>query len=117
MFLAGMAHELRTPLNAVLGFSDIILNEIYGPVAPTRYRCYAGYISESGRHLLSLINDLLDLSKIEAGKLALEIEILRCSDLGDYATRLTAGLAAEHDVTVSISVAEDSRLSMPTTPA
>jgi signal transduction histidine kinase len=107
MFLAGMAHELRTPLNAVLGFSDIILNEIYGSVAPTRYRCYAEYISESGRHLLSLINDLLDLSKIEAGKLDLDIEILRCPDLGNYATRLTAGLAAERDVTVSIPVAED----------
>jgi signal transduction histidine kinase len=107
MFLAGMAHELRTPLNAVLGFSDIILNEIYGPVAPTRYRGYAGYISESGRHLLSLINDLLDLSKIEAGKLDLEIETLRSPDLGDHAKRLTAGLAAEHHVTVSVSVAQD----------
>jgi two-component system, cell cycle sensor histidine kinase PleC len=107
MFLAGMAHELRTPLNAVLGFSDMILNEIYGPVEPARYRSYASYISESGRHLLSLINDLLDLSKIEAGKLELEVQILSCSDLGDYATRLTVGMAAEHQVSVSVSVAED----------
>jgi signal transduction histidine kinase len=107
MFLAGMAHELRTPLNAVLGFSEIILNEIYGPVQPAQYRSYAGYISESGRHLLSLINDLLDLSKVEAGKLELNIEILSCSDLGNYATRLTAGMAAEYQVRVSMSVAED----------
>jgi signal transduction histidine kinase len=68
-FLAMMSHELRTPLNAVIGFSDLIRMEAFGPVGTTRYREYAGDIHDSARHLLSLINDILDLSKIERGSL------------------------------------------------
>lgn len=67
-FLANVSHELRTPLNAIIGFSEIIKVELFGPVTPSQYRVYAGDIYDSGRHLLSLINDILDLSKIEAGK-------------------------------------------------
>ena len=67
-FLAAMSHELRTPLNAVLGFSEIIKNETFGPVGSVQYRDYAEDIHHSGQHLLSLINDILDLSKIESGK-------------------------------------------------
>ncbi len=66
-FLANMSHELRTPLNAVIGFSEIIKDETFGPVGSVQYRDYAGDIHESGRHLLSLINDILDLSKVELG--------------------------------------------------
>lgn len=65
-FLANMSHELRTPLNAIIGFSDTMTSEIFGPLAPN-YREYADDISQSGRHLLDLINDLLDLSSVEAG--------------------------------------------------
>ncbi len=70
-FLANVSHELRTPLNAIIGFSEIIETELFGPIAPEQYREYAGDIHSSGRHLLSLINDILDLSKVEAGKFEL----------------------------------------------
>jgi signal transduction histidine kinase len=66
-FLATMSHELRTPLNAIIGFSEIIKDEIFGPVGSTQYRDYADDINSSGQHLLGLINDILDLSKIESG--------------------------------------------------
>src|SRR4029079_7744135 len=68
-FLATMSHELRTPLNAILGFSEMIANETFGPTAAPQYTEYAHIIHESGTHLLSLSGDVLDLSKIEAGKL------------------------------------------------
>ncbi len=70
-FLAHMSHELRTPLNAIIGFSEVIAREILGPIDNPQYHDYAADIHTSGEHLLSLINDLLDLSKIEAGKLEL----------------------------------------------
>ena len=66
-FLAAMSHELRTPLNAILGFSDVIKYETFGPVGNARYRDYANDINTSGQHLLDLINDILDLSKVESG--------------------------------------------------
>ena len=75
-FLANVSHELRTPLNAIIGFSEIIKVELFGPVTPAQYRVYGGDIYDSGRHLLSLINDILDLSKVEAGKYEMsEVEV------------------------------------------
>ena len=71
-FLASMSHELRTPLNAILGFSEMIEMAMFGPVS-NRYRAYAGDIHRSGRHLLAIINDLLDLSKVEAGRMDLDL--------------------------------------------
>lgn len=71
-FLAMMSHELRTPLNAVLGFSEVIAKQAFGRAAVDRYSDYARHINESGQHLLSLINDILDLSKIEAGRLEMD---------------------------------------------
>jgi signal transduction histidine kinase len=71
-FLAAMSHELRTPLNAVIGFSEILATEMFGPLGNERYRNYAGSIRDSGRHLLGLINDILDISKLDAGRLELE---------------------------------------------
>jgi PAS domain S-box-containing protein len=67
-FLANISHELRTPLNAIIGFSEVIRGELFGPVGVARYREYAQDIHASGEHLLAIINDLLDLSKLEAGK-------------------------------------------------
>ncbi|PCI60032.1 MAG: hypothetical protein COB37_10375 [Kordiimonadales bacterium] len=73
-FLANMSHELRTPLNAVLGFSEIMKQELYGPHTDPKYHEYAGLIHQSGSHLLNIINDLLDLAKVEAGQMDLAIE-------------------------------------------
>jgi two-component system cell cycle sensor histidine kinase PleC len=103
-FLANMSHELRTPLNAINGFSEIMVGEMFGPLGDPRYRTYAQDILGSGQHLLALINDVLDMSKIEAGKMNLRFEPLRLEDLAEDAVRLirnraeTAGLAVTIDV-------------------
>lgn len=81
MFLANMSHELRTPLNAVIGFSEMMHTEIFGPLGDRRYREYTGLIQGAGQHLLDLINDILDMSKIEAGKQELHREKLNVGDL------------------------------------
>jgi signal transduction histidine kinase len=73
-FLANISHELRTPLNAILGFSEIMKSEMFGPLGSPQYRGYAADIHDSGSHLLTVINDILDLSKIEAGKFELNEE-------------------------------------------
>lgn len=75
-FLANMSHELRTPLNAIIGFSEIISRELFGPIGNEKYREYMKDIHASSRHLLAIINDVLDMSKIEAGKLELSKEAL-----------------------------------------
>jgi len=74
VFLANMSHELRTPLNAVIGFSEMIRQQMFGPAGDGRYVSYAGMIHSAGNHLLDLISDILDMSKIEAGKLELHLE-------------------------------------------
>src|SRR3546814_19962646 len=66
-FLANMSHELRTPLNAIIGFSEVMASEALGPIGAPRYAGYARDILDSGRHLLDLINDILEMSRIEAG--------------------------------------------------
>ena len=87
-FLANMSHELRTPLNAIIGFSDTIRHGAFGPLGHAKYREYIENIYESGEHLLSLINDVLDVSVIEAGKLELSLEALRPDRIADAAVRL-----------------------------
>jgi signal transduction histidine kinase len=72
MFLANMNHELRTPLNAIIGFGDMMEHQILGPIGVPAYREYAGHIRESGQHLLALVEEMLDLSRVEAGKLEIE---------------------------------------------
>ncbi len=86
-FLAHMSHELRTPLNAIIGFSETIACEVFGP-ASERYVGYAKDINQSGGHLLKLINDVLDLSKIEAGALTLNEQVFHVSEAADTALRL-----------------------------
>ena len=80
-FLSAMSHELRTPLNAVIGFSEVIANQVFGPLGNERYREYAESIRGSGTHLLGLINDVLDMSRLNAGELKLSREELRVGDL------------------------------------
>ena len=80
-FLANMSHELRTPLNAIIGFSDVMRQEMFGKIEVPKYKEYAGLIHDSGRHLLDLIGDVLDMSKIEAGKYELSPEAVDTPDL------------------------------------
>ncbi len=105
-FLANMSHELRTPLNAILGFSEIIAQECFGPVGSDRYRDYAGDIHSSGAHLLSLINDLLDVAKIEAGKMELAPHPLDPQHTFDVALKLIGSKAREKDQALVIAVNE-----------
>ena len=80
-FLAHISHEIRTPLNSIIGFSDLMIEERFGSIKNERYREYLRDINRSGKHVLELINDLLDLSKIEAGKLELEFEAVDLNEL------------------------------------
>ena len=89
-FLATMSHELRTPLNAILGFSEVMKCELLGPMQNESYLEYAGNIHDSGRHLLQLINEILDLSRIEAGRYELHEEPIRLSDIVEDCHRLLA---------------------------
>ena len=95
-FLANMSHELRTPLNAINGFSDIMKKEMFGPLGDSRYKEYVNDILFSGQHLLSLINDILDMSKIEAGKMTLNTEHMVMSDMIGQVIRIIRGRADEN---------------------
>jgi two-component system cell cycle sensor histidine kinase PleC len=103
-FLANMSHELRTPLNAILGFSEILLARMFGPVGSPKYEEYAKDIHESGKHLLNVINDILDMSKIEAGQMKIRCETIDLGPLIEESMRLTAIPAEEKNITVSQQV-------------
>lgn len=106
-FLASMSHELRTPLNAILGFSEAIQHELFGElegVGADKYSEYINHIHSSGTHLLSLINDLLDLSKIEAGKFEIYPENLQLADIIDNVCRMTAPQAESAGVELAVEI-------------
>eukprot|EP00439_Symbiodinium_sp_Y106_P088565 s1_g1101.t1 len=98
LFLANMSHELRTPLNAVIGFSEVMQQEMFGPLDNERYMDYVGSIHDSSRHLLSVINDILDISRIESGETELEDEWLELDEILEWAKDRAAphGTSAEH---------------------
>ena len=106
-FLANMSHELRTPLNAIIGFSDIIRRELFGPVGAARYKEYAQLIQESGGHLLDLINDILDMSKIEAGKFDLRFEPVDLGDLIRSSLKLLEPRAQQAKLILTAEIGED----------
>jgi len=107
-FLANMSHELRTPLNAIIGFAEILSGEHLGPMHNTRYLEYARDIQSSGHHLLSIINDVLDMSKIEAGKLEIHEEDVAVRPLLASVIRMVRERARKYRVElVSEGPAED----------
>jgi two-component system cell cycle sensor histidine kinase PleC len=105
-FLANMSHELRTPLNAINGFSEIMAGELFGPLGDAKYKGYAGDILKSGQHLLSLINDILDMAKIEAGKLTLHYEQVSLKEVVDDAARLMRGKIQEAGLNLLVDAPE-----------
>ena len=102
-FLANMSHELRTPLNAILGFSEVMTHQMFGPISP-RYVDYAQLIHESGGHLLSLINSILDMSKIEAGRFKLHPEPFDVSEVTVQSLRFVRFLAERNGVTLEETI-------------
>jgi PAS domain S-box-containing protein len=103
-FLAKVSHELRTPLNAILGFSEVMRLERFGEIRNDKYRGYVNDIYNSGSHLLSLIDDLLDLSKVEAGKLELNFTAVSLAEIADHAIKLVQDHAAQARVIIRKNV-------------
>jgi two-component system cell cycle sensor histidine kinase PleC len=99
-FLASMSHELRTPLNAILGFSEVMSSEVLGPLANPTYREYAGDIHRSGQHLLNLINEILDLSRIEAGRYELSEEGLSLLEVAEDCIGMVQLRARAKNITI-----------------
>ncbi|MBS0280785.1 MAG: hypothetical protein JSR25_06475 [Proteobacteria bacterium] len=107
-FLANMSHELRTPLNAILGFSEVMKDQHLGPVQNSRYLSYASDIHSSGRHLLAIINDVLDLAKIEAGKMTLDnATVFEIAPMLTSSLAMLNGLGEKYGVTVHNEIPED----------
>ena len=100
IFLANMSHELRTPLNAILGFSEVMRDEIHGPIGAPEYAEYIRLIHDSGRHLLEVISDILDMSKIEAGRFLLRLEACDPAEIVEAAMSYVASNAGERKVEV-----------------
>ena len=106
-FLANMSHELRTPLNAIIGFAEIIGGEMLGPGVSLQYRAYAQDIWRSGSHLLALINNILDLSKIEAGRMELHLEPIAVRDLVEEALHVIEAKAAAKSILLEVDARSD----------
>ena len=105
-FLANMSHELRTPLNSIIGFSDVMLDGLTGELGP-KQKNYMKHISNSGHHLLNLINDILDISKVEAGKMELQIDSLNMKTAIDDIVAMTQTLTSRKNISVNVDVQEN----------
>ncbi|MGB5092716.1 MAG: ATP-binding protein [Parvibaculum sp.] len=103
-FLAGMSHELRTPLNAIIGFADLIKMELFGKVQPARYLEYVNDIHQSGVHLLNMINELLDMAKIEAGRVELHETSVNPVSLGQEVMRMLRQSLAAGDLRIELDL-------------
>ncbi|MDX8440442.1 PAS domain-containing sensor histidine kinase [Mesorhizobium australafricanum] len=109
-FLANMSHELRTPLNAIIGFSELMEQGLFGPLGSERYEEYAADINGSGKYLLGVINDILDMSKIEAGQFSLDREEIDLCPLIKETVRVISLQAAEKSINVETRIADSMRL-------
>ncbi len=106
-FLANMSHELRTPLNAVIGFSEVMAHELFGPLGQPKYKDYVNDILRSGRHLLDVINDILDIAKLQSGKAELHCRPTRLGDVIEDAMRIVAAQAKAAGIEVTRNIAPD----------
>jgi two-component system cell cycle sensor histidine kinase PleC len=109
-FLANMSHELRTPLNAIIGFSEMMESGMFGPLGDVKYNEYCRDIRESGRYLLDVINDILDMSKIEAGRTSLEFETIELDSFLADSMRMVAARVDEKRLTVNAEIEPSIRL-------
>jgi two-component system cell cycle sensor histidine kinase PleC len=109
-FLANMSHELRTPLNAIIGFSEIMESGMFGPLGAEKYQEYCTDIRSSGQYLLDVINDILDMAKIEAGRIRLEFEDLELDALLNEAMRVVSARAQEKQLVLIDKIAPELRL-------
>ena len=109
-FLANMSHELRTPLNAIIGFSEIMESSMFGPLGAEKYHEYCGDIRSSGQYLLDVINDILDMSKIEAGRIRLDFEDLELDQLLGEAMRVVSARAQEKQLQLVARISPALRL-------
>jgi two-component system cell cycle sensor histidine kinase PleC len=110
VFLANMSHELRTPLNAIIGFSEIMESGLFGPLGDTKYHEYCCDIRQSGRYLLDVINDILDMSKIEAGRTSLELEEIELDSILSDTMRMVAARATEKNLALKAEIEPSIRL-------
>jgi two-component system, cell cycle sensor histidine kinase PleC len=110
-FLANMSHELRTPLNAIIGFSEIMESGMFGPLGSDKYREYCGDIHQSGQYLLDVINDILDMSKIEAGRIRLDAEPIELEPFLNDAMRVVSGRANDKRLKLTARIGRGIRLS------
>ena len=101
-FLANMSHELRTPLNHIIGFAEMMENNIYGPLGNERYDTYAKDIGESGRYLLDVISDILDMSSLEAGRFKLDRKQVPIADIIDQSVAIITPIATGKDITLAV---------------
>lgn len=106
-FLANISHELRTPLNAIIGFSDILAQDLFGRMENERHREYSELINQSGKHLLQLVNDLLDMSKLDAGKYSLEYGKFNVSGLIGHVGQTLKPVAEEAKLRIDMDVPEE----------
>jgi two-component system, cell cycle sensor histidine kinase DivJ len=106
-FLASMSHELRTPLNAIIGFSEILDQELFGALGEARYQDYARLIHESGEHLLNVVNDILDMSKIEAGKFTIVTEPFGVASLVNSCCDIMRHTAEQKGLSLKVELAPD----------
>ena len=102
MFLANMSHELRTPLNAIIGFTDFIRSETLGPIEPPQYADYISDVNESGKHLLNVINAILDMSKVEANRIELKEDYVDPVELAESAARMMRETASRRGVAIQL---------------
>jgi len=109
LFFAGVSHELRTPLNAIIGFSDMMRSRLFGPL-PGKYAEYADLIHESGQHMLDLIGDVLDLSKVEAGRYELNYDTFDAADVIRSSVKMIRPAADAAEVAIDINLDLDQAL-------